>query len=124
MDLPQVAGPSVGSCNKVKLQVSRELLAPEEQHKGKEYSSLTSCFFSYYLKIQGPKYMTIGPDQSPLISTGVLALTLIGCESSPSPSRMYGSPAQPISIHILFFYLFHTLFTVCEAERQFISFTQ
>lgn len=96
------------SCNKVKLQVSGELLAPEEQHKEKKYCSLTRCFFSYYLRIQGPKYMTIGPDQSPSVSTGVLALTLMGCESSPSPSRTYGSPAQPISIHIShpFFILF------------------
>lgn len=118
----------MGSCNKVELQVSGELLAPEEQHKEKKYCSLTRCFFSYYLRIQGPKYMTIGPDQSPLISTGVLALTLMGCESSPSPSRTYGSPAQPISIHTshLFFnfiyFIHYSQFVM--AERQFISLTQ
>lgn len=82
-DLPQVAGPSVGSCNKLRLQ-SREVLAPEEQQKKKNIVQLTSSFFSYYLRIQGPKYVTIGFDQSSLISAGVLVLTLIGYESSPS----------------------------------------
>lgn len=65
--------------------------------------------------------MTTGPDQSPLISIGVLELTLIGCKSSPSWSRTYGFPEQPISIHIshlyLFIYLFHTLFTVCDGRK-------
>lgn len=63
--------------------------------------------------------MTIGPDQSLLISTGALALTLISCESSPSPSRTHGSPAQPISIHFCtsFFFFFHTLFTVCDGRK-------
>lgn len=69
-------------------------------------------------KNPGPKYMTIEPDQSPLISIVFLALTLIGCESSPSPSRTYGSLAQLISIHAShFFYLFHTLFTVCDGRK-------
>lgn len=62
--------------------------------------------------------MTIELDQSLLISIVFLAFTLIGCESSPSPSRTYGSLAQLISIHTShFFYLFHTLFTVCDGRK-------
>lgn len=79
---------------------------------------IDKLFLFLLLKNPGPKYMTIEPDQSPLISIVFLALTLIGCESSPSPSRTYGSLAQLISIHTShFFYLFHTLFTVCDGRK-------
>lgn len=88
---------------------------------------IDNLFLFLLLKNPGPKYMTIEPDQSPLISIVFLALTLIGCESSPSPSRTYGSLAQLISIHtsLFFFFIYFIHYSqFVMAERQFISVTQ
>lgn len=116
----------MGSSYKVKLEASRELLAPEEQHKGRECCSLTSCFFSYCLRIWGPKCMTIGHDQSPLISLGVLALTLIGCELSPSLEQNIWvcCAAYFYSYFTSFFIYFIHYSQFVMAERQFIYLTQ
>lgn len=68
--------------------------------------------------------MTIGPDQSLLISIGILALTLIGCESNqahPQVEHMGLLHSLFLFIFRIFFfvcfYLFHTLFTVCDGRK-------
>lgn len=120
------------SCHKVRLRVSREVLAPEERHKGRAHCSLTSRFFSYYLRTRSPKYVTIGPDQSLLISIGILALTLIGCESNqahPQVEHMGLLHSLFLFIFCIFFFWFVFIYFIhysqfVMAERQFISLTQ
>lgn len=78
--------------------------------------------------------MTMGPDQSPLTSIGVLALTLIGCESNrahPQVEHMgllHSLFLVIFCIFFLFFFFFPFYFIhysqFVMAERQFISLTQ
>lgn len=104
--------PSAGSRAKCEKQQQRQTsgvkraLSTWRVTQRKRILFIDNLFLFLLLKNPGPKYMTIEPDQSPLISIVFLALTLIGCESSPSPSRTYGSLAQLISIHTSLFFFF------------------